>query len=384
MSLSTDAADFTALYMLLMLYRQLVHSGGMVGGAGAMAQKSMKVEELVALKKEIWEIGPAHLGHCFVAPAPTSPTSTSASTSTSTPASATATSSTSGSGTLGGGEKQSTSGKEKDKTAEEWKKWKNEISDVVLQLTMRASQARSRTRTSTSIIPPLATNSNNTTTTTTSSSSSTPAITTSTTVLPPVTMQAPDPALLRLATSWTESHLRSGSPLGTLMRKRIRKAVEEAAIELVVPCASHSKKSTTTGSGSGMGTGTGTTSTTSNHSPHNLSTGLGLGSSFTSGTITNGIINHSFGSNAKGNANTMVPGGSCAGGAGAATATATGAGAGVGAGVGAGAAPGGTATSGLEPLMPEIQHLAERLSKLVAIHMDVYGALYAQPGFLAV
>ena len=39
--------------------------------------------------------------------------------------------------------------------------------------------------------------------------------------------------------------------------------------------------------------------------------------------------------------------------------------------------------SGLEPLMPEINHLAERLSKLVSIHMNVYGALYAQPGFLS-
>ena len=40
------------------------------------------------------------------------------------------------------------------------------------------------------------------------------------------------------------------------------------------------------------------------------------------------------------------------------------------------------AASGLEPLMPEINRLAERLSKLVSIHMNVYGVLYAQPEFL--
>ena len=40
------------------------------------------------------------------------------------------------------------------------------------------------------------------------------------------------------------------------------------------------------------------------------------------------------------------------------------------------------AASGLEPLMPEIRHLAEKLAKLVAIHLNVYGALYAQPGFV--
>ena len=43
----------------------------------------------------------------------------------------------------------------------------------------------------------------------------------------------------------------------------------------------------------------------------------------------------------------------------------------------------GTDAAGLEPLMPEIRHPAEKLRKLVGIHLNVYGALYAQPGFLS-
>ena len=39
-------------------------------------------------------------------------------------------------------------------------------------------------------------------------------------------------------------------------------------------------------------------------------------------------------------------------------------------------------SSGLEPLMPEIRHLAERVAKLVSIHTNVYGSLYAHPAFL--
>ena len=32
--------------------------------------------------------------------------------------------------------------------------------------------------------------------------------------------------------------------------------------------------------------------------------------------------------------------------------------------------------------MPEIRHLAERAAKLVQIHTNVYGGLYANPSFL--
>lgn len=46
------------------------------------------------------------------------------------------------------------------------------------------------------------------------------------------------------------------------------------------------------------------------------------------------------------------------------------------------ASGGGTATTGLEPLMPEIRHLAQRLAKLVLVNMRVYWSLYEADGFL--
>ena len=42
----------------------------------------------------------------------------------------------------------------------------------------------------------------------------------------------------------------------------------------------------------------------------------------------------------------------------------------------------GGGTAGLEPLMPEIRHLAQRLAKLVLVNMQVYWSLYEADGFL--
>lgn len=42
----------------------------------------------------------------------------------------------------------------------------------------------------------------------------------------------------------------------------------------------------------------------------------------------------------------------------------------------------GGGTAGLEPLMPEIRHLAQRLGKLVLVNMRVYWCLYEGRGFL--
>lgn len=230
-TLRTDAADFTALYMLLMLFRQLAHSASVARKDDARVAVSQ--DELVAIKKEIWEIGPAHLGHCYMhsAKAP------------------------------------STDGHEK---ADDAAKWREEIGNVVLQLTMRAGSARSRPHIPTSTI-------------------FTPTTSTPTSTAPLPSSSLPDPNLLKLATSWAETNLRADAPLSVLMKKRIRRVVEDTTVALLVPPA------------------------------------------------------------------TMPPK--------------------------AGAAQDGSA-SGLEPLMPEIRHLAEKLKKLVAIHLNVYGALYAQPGFL--
>ncbi|KAH8104606.1 Tcp11-domain-containing protein, partial [Cristinia sonorae] len=223
-TLSTDAADFTALYMLMMLHRQLLHSG--LSLKTEAASRVHKPEELLTLKKEVWEIGPQHFGLCFR--------------------------------------------KDADCDEKEWGKWRDDISNAVLHLTVHAGEARCRPH-----IP-------------SSSASTTPS--------EPSTSRTrvPDPNLLNLATNWVHSNLRHDSPLSRLMRKRLRNKVEEIAIGLVFP--SSKKPSPEEGSES---------SSTSS-----------------------------------------------------------------------------AAASGLEPLMPEITHLAERVVKLVGIHMNVYGALYTQPGFV--
>ncbi|KAG6918756.1 hypothetical protein DXG01_011947 [Tephrocybe rancida] len=64
-ALSADAADVTAIYMFLLLYRQLIHSEP--GDSPVSPQDLTKVEDvdLIRLKTEIRDIGSARLGYCF-------------------------------------------------------------------------------------------------------------------------------------------------------------------------------------------------------------------------------------------------------------------------------------------------------------------------------
>ncbi|KAI0086511.1 T-complex protein 11-domain-containing protein [Irpex rosettiformis] len=219
-TLRNDAADFTALYMLLMLYRQLVHSGSSTKAGKAPA---VSTEDLLALKKEVWEIGPARLGWCFA---------------------------------------KSSSNTEQ--------QWRDGINDVVLQLVMRAS-----------------------------SSSASSQLQDKTRSHPLPTAQDMDAKMLKIATSWTESHLRSDSPLSGLMKKRIKRVVEEMVLAKVFSSSPSS----------------------------------GLSSPLLRKSLVNPPVDVAAG-------------------------------------------------LGLDPLLPEIRHLADRLGKLVSIHMNVYGALYVQPRFL--
>lgn len=228
-TLRNDAADFTTLYMLMMLYRQLVHSGSTTAGQ----KVTVSTDDLSALKKEIWEIGPARLGYCF----------------TCKPAS--------GLADVGSSESELAA-------------WRKDMDDVVLQLTTRAGEARARSRS----VP-------------STPSSSAPAD------ARPLPSRAPDGHLLKLATSWTDSHLRADSALGALMKKRVKAAVEDLAIAIVLPGLAPQPTTTK-----------------------------------------------------------------------------------------ADAPPAAHAASGLEPLLPEIRHLAQKLSKLVSIHLSVYEKLYTQPGFI--
>ncbi|CAE6440130.1 unnamed protein product [Rhizoctonia solani] len=93
--LTADAADLAVLYSLLMLFRQLVYSGG--------AKVSLEDSVVDRVKREIWEVGPVRLGLCF-------------------------------SGRKPGDD-------------EEWEKWRSGMRDVVLQVAVRAEQVRSGSKT---------------------------------------------------------------------------------------------------------------------------------------------------------------------------------------------------------------------------------------------
>ncbi|KNZ80976.1 Protein SOK1 [Termitomyces sp. J132] len=61
--LSADAADVTAIYMFLLLYRQLVHSE--LNDSSISPQEKIEDGDLLRLKTEIRDIGSARLGYCF-------------------------------------------------------------------------------------------------------------------------------------------------------------------------------------------------------------------------------------------------------------------------------------------------------------------------------
>lgn len=207
---SKDAADFASLYMVLMLYRQLVLSGQQQGHV------RIALDDLLKLKKEIWEVGPTHLGLCFRPPRDNGP-----------------------------------------RGEAEIKRWKEEVEDVILQVTRRAGEARA--------------------------SLPTPSASTS---AQSVVNATPDAQLTRIASSWAESNLNPASHLSGLMRRRVRDAVLRTALPIAVPALKRNDPQ------------------------------------------------------------------------------------------------GGDTSSGLEPLMPELRNLGERIAKLTGIHLNVYGSLYAQPAFL--
>ncbi|KZT19457.1 Tcp11-domain-containing protein [Neolentinus lepideus HHB14362 ss-1] len=114
--LSKDTADLTAFYMLLMLYRQLVHSD-----SGRSKAQTAKLDdaEMVQIKREIWSIGPHRIGYCFSREwhkrgKPSSSASSS----------------------MKGEEPFA------DDQDAEWVKWHSCMRDVILQIAMRATAAR--------------------------------------------------------------------------------------------------------------------------------------------------------------------------------------------------------------------------------------------------
>jgi len=171
-SLSTDAADCTAMYMFLMLYRQLVFFDPNPRDRASKEMPKLTESDLLQVKTEIRDIASCHLGYCFTRTLPEEET---------------------------GGEISNKKPRDK-----EWERWQNAARDVVLQIAMRATQVQNRTKTS-------------------SSPTDSPIF------------QQPDDRMVQLAEGWLETNLRRGSPLSIIFRDRLRDAVCRRLISTTFP-----------------------------------------------------------------------------------------------------------------------------------------------------
>lgn len=176
--LSTDAADATALYMYLLLYRQLVCSES--SAQHTTPQEALKVDEsdLLNLKKEIRDIGSSHLGYCF----------------------------TGGDSKMGKGI-EGVEILEEPQERKEWEKWHNIKRDIVLQIAMRANDLRRRKHPQ--------------------------SVSLSSPHQPPLAQ--PDEQMLRLAERWSDSNMQPGSPLSVMLRDRLRDAVFKGVVAIAYP-----------------------------------------------------------------------------------------------------------------------------------------------------
>jgi hypothetical protein len=174
--LSTDAADITAVYMYLLLYRQLVFSE-----SGSLQGDVPKVEdsELSNLKTEIRDIGSSHLGYCF----------------------------TRGCIQKSKGVDGTDPSQSQDQDAKDWEKWNNVRQDVVLQVAMRAQEAKNR-----GSRPPAHPSSERSS-----------------------IGQAPSEQILKLAERWSDTNMQPGSTLSVLLRDRLRDVVFNAVVSMAYP-----------------------------------------------------------------------------------------------------------------------------------------------------
>ncbi|KAG1822866.1 T-complex 11 [Suillus subaureus] len=180
--LSGEAADATAMYMFLLLFRQLAFSDPDPNSCGDPGLKVVVTDaQLASLKKEIRDISSGHLGHCFAQ-------------------------------VKGDGD------------GERWAKIRE---DIVLQIAMRAKEARSSST-------PLSTSPR------TRNPESASASETGSDPRPQsrVLASAPDERMLKLAERWSDTNMRPNSPLSTLLRKRIRDVVFNQVVALTFPSTS--------------------------------------------------------------------------------------------------------------------------------------------------
>ncbi|KAG6334260.1 hypothetical protein ID866_4835 [Astraeus odoratus] len=168
--LSADAADTAAMYMFLLLYRQLVFSDTSESSV-PREQSRVGDVELIRLKREIRDISSSYLGHCF---------------------------------------KYDDAVSSSGDPAADREKWCKIKSDIVLQIALRAKEARVH-----------------------ASNRSTPVQ--SVTDGPAFQTHMPDERLLKLAEGWSDTHIRPNSRLSTMLKNKVRDAVFHHVVALSFP-----------------------------------------------------------------------------------------------------------------------------------------------------
>jgi len=169
--LSFEAADATALCMFLLLYRQLVFSESNEAPSSQGFPKVVDTD-LMQLKREIRDIGPSRLAHCF-------------------------------SSRLPSGESDSSHGSKPDK--KEAERYLAARQGIVLQVARRAKEARNRTHTSSPSQPssPIG--------------------------------DVPDEHTASLAQRWADSNMHANSTLTVMLRGRLQDIVFNTVVKLAYP-----------------------------------------------------------------------------------------------------------------------------------------------------
>jgi hypothetical protein len=198
---TTDAVDLTAIYMLLLLYRQLVFSETSRAGWDGKKKVGRKIveAELVKLKSEIWAVAPPRLGSCFIPEARRLDC-------------------------LGASSRydrdRSENGSERRDKKErsrvrsnrsELERWCRGIRDVALHVAARSKDVEWRADAANA------------------QSSSIPRLAPLESVRPTA---PPDTAILGLVERWCESNLKFGSPLSVLLREKLA----DAMLHMVMAC----------------------------------------------------------------------------------------------------------------------------------------------------
>ncbi|KAF9779614.1 T-complex protein 11-domain-containing protein [Thelephora terrestris] len=190
----TDAVDLTAIYMLLLLYRQLVFSETSRSGWAGNGKVGRKIveAELMKLKSEIWAIAPPRLGSCFIPEARKLDTLGSSSRYD---------------GHRSGDKERSRTRSSKS----EQERWRKSVRDVALHVAARSKDFQWRAEAAKS------------------QASSIPRLAPLESMWPTL---PPNPAMLGLVEGWCESNLKFGSPLSVHLREKLA----DAMLHTVMAC----------------------------------------------------------------------------------------------------------------------------------------------------